>query len=340
MNNDPYTTPELTDAYKNYEATANTAVEYQSAASLLPDKLKAAINEKLDYNKDLIEQKNKYAEQYFNAPSEARAKYVDPESENYIFNPFQAESLVSQYRNQQWQPYQTASDVLSARTGSIADIIKAATDAMVASATTAKDKATLARQKWEDLFGVQKEKINYALKLAELARKSGDSEDDAGLKFTQYMASQYKPTAQQEKDANSAMSGQEAVNKLNSILSGSKGKTAKAYWDKGFLASVSGKETRQYRDAAKEAYDALMRTRTGAALNMDEATFYRTYIPLLTDDDETSKIKLDRLNTIYQRSIDQSKNPYLDILDNYYKETYMGGGSTTVNEADPLGLGI
>jgi len=155
---DPYNTPELQSAYGSYEESANKAIEYNSAASMLPQKLKEAINEKLDYNKDLIEKKNQLASDYFNAPSEARAKYADQSSPNAVWNPMQAEALVSQYRNQAWQPYQTASDVLTARTGSIADIIDSASNAMVASATTAKDKATLARQKWEDLFSVAKQK--------------------------------------------------------------------------------------------------------------------------------------------------------------------------------------
>lgn len=155
---DPYNTPDMQQAYKNYEQSANTAIEYNSAASMLPQKLKDAINEKLDYNKDLIEQKNKLASEYFQAPSEARAKYADPTSANYVFNPFQAEQLVSTTRQQAWQPYQTASDVLTARTGSLADIINAASQAFLGEAGVMKDRAGLARQKWEDLFSVAKQK--------------------------------------------------------------------------------------------------------------------------------------------------------------------------------------
>lgn len=147
---------DLNQAYNTYEQTANKAIEYNSAAALLPEKLKQAVNEKLDYNRELIDKKNELASKYFQAPSEARAKYADPTSANYVFNPFQAENLVSQYRNQAWTPYQTASDILAARTGSIAEGIKSATSAFNAEAGAQTDKASLARQRWADMFDVYK----------------------------------------------------------------------------------------------------------------------------------------------------------------------------------------
>lgn len=145
--------PDISGAYNNYQSATNTANEYVSAAGSLPTKLKDAINEKLDYNKDLISQKNELASKYFQAPSEARAKYADPTSQDYIFNPFQAENLVSQYTNQAYAPYQTASDVLNARTGSIQDIINSASEAFKGQVGAAEGKANLARQTYEDLLG-------------------------------------------------------------------------------------------------------------------------------------------------------------------------------------------
>jgi hypothetical protein len=78
---------------------------------------------------------------YFNAPSQARLQYQD------IFNPFQREALVQTATNNAYLPYKNMTDILSARTGSITDIINAASTAFGAQTTSAKDAATLAQQK-------------------------------------------------------------------------------------------------------------------------------------------------------------------------------------------------
>ena len=67
-----YDDPTLQQAQVEAQTAGSSAVAYQSAASQLPAKLKEAVMGKLDYNKDLIEQKNKAQAQYFQAPSEAR----------------------------------------------------------------------------------------------------------------------------------------------------------------------------------------------------------------------------------------------------------------------------
>src|SRR3990167_8045270 len=96
-----YESPDLLEVQKAATQSQQSYVDYQSAAALLPQKLRDAIQQKLDYNKDLIQQKNKEFSEYAAAPATARAKYADPTSENYIFNPFQAEKLVSEYTAQE-----------------------------------------------------------------------------------------------------------------------------------------------------------------------------------------------------------------------------------------------
>ena len=112
------------------------------------------------------------------------------------------------------------------------------------------------------------------------------------------------PNAQQESDAISAQSGLNAVNQIRTILSSKGGDTARRLWQTGLVGrTIGGKPTRQYADAAREAFDVITRTRTGAALNLDEQKFYATYIPFLTDDKQTSDLKLQRLENIYQKVI-------------------------------------
>ena len=114
-----YTDPSIQEAQQTAEGAATTAAEYQSAASLLPSKLKDAIQGKLDYNKDIIESKNKAMAEYFKAPSMAREKYQD------IWNPFSREKLVAEERAQAYLPFANLTDILGERQGTIADIVQA-----------------------------------------------------------------------------------------------------------------------------------------------------------------------------------------------------------------------
>lgn len=329
---DQYTNnPELTAAATAADTATDTLTQYQTASQMLPEALKSAINEKLDFNKAAIEQKNKSMTDYFNAPSQARVDYQD------IFNPFQREALVQKATNNAYIPYQTNTEVLAQRLGTIQDIINSATGAFGAQVTSAQGAAQAAENKYARLFGLAGAKSDVAYKQAALAKSGGGGGSDDSLSFAKYMAGQYKATAQQEKDANSALSGLDSVNRIKSILAGPGGETAKAMWNRGLLTAVlGGKEGRQYRDAAKEAYDALMRTRTGAALNLSEEKFYKGYIPTYTDDAQTTQVKLQRLEDVYNRTIKSTENPWLDMLNQYGQEEYGVGGSlgNTITQPD------
>ena len=144
----PYNDPNLTAAQTSADNAANTAVQYQSASSVLPNLLKTAINEKIDYNKGLIEAKNKSMVDYFNAPSAARLQYQD------IFNPFQREALVQQSTNNAYLPYANNQDALTQRMGSLSDIINAATGTFGAQANAAQGAASLAQNRYSNLFSL------------------------------------------------------------------------------------------------------------------------------------------------------------------------------------------
>lgn len=170
----PYEDPAIQQAQTGYETAANTATQYQSAADVLPDLLKTAINEKLDYNKDLIAEKNKSMVDYFNAPSQARVQYQD------IFNPFQREALVKQATNNAYLPFATNQEVLKMRTGSLADIINAATGTFGAKVKSLQGAADTAKDKLAYLFQLAGAKSDALYKKASLAQSAGGGNTATG----------------------------------------------------------------------------------------------------------------------------------------------------------------
>jgi hypothetical protein len=143
-----YEDPALLAQQQRATTSANQAGAYQSAAALLPTKLKEAIQEKLDYNKDLIDQKNKAMAEYFQTPSASREKYSN------IFNPMQREALVSKATQTAWQPYQTMADILQQRMGSISDMVGAGTGAFNAATIAAQNQAQQEAQSLESLMKI------------------------------------------------------------------------------------------------------------------------------------------------------------------------------------------
>jgi len=153
-----YQDPSIQEAQTTAETAATTAAEYQSAAALLPSKLKDAVQGKLNYNKDIIEAKNRAMAEYFKAPSAAREKYQD------IWNPFSREKLVTEERAQAYLPFANLTDILKERRGGIADIIEAGTGAFQADVLAKGSAADISRQTYQD-------KLNLASLLADAAYK-------------------------------------------------------------------------------------------------------------------------------------------------------------------------
>jgi hypothetical protein len=154
-----YNDPNLEAARAAASGAASTATSYQSAASMLPAKLKEAIQGKLDYNQDLIKQRNDAASKYFASGSVNREKYQD------IFNPFTRESLVAQSRGQDYNNYANLSDLLTERRGSITDLVNAGTGAFNSSVNAQQGNAALSRQTYEDLLGMADKKTALDLAL-------------------------------------------------------------------------------------------------------------------------------------------------------------------------------
>jgi len=152
-----YNTPELQAARQQAQNAGQTAVNYASAAGQLPTKLREAIMNKVDYNKDIITEQNEAMADYFAAPAESRDKYQN------IWNPFKREALVSRSVANAYAPYATLTDVLGQRMGRIEDIIGAGTGAFDSAVTAQQGAYNLARQGYED-------QLSLADKLAAIAQ--------------------------------------------------------------------------------------------------------------------------------------------------------------------------
>ena len=163
-----YNDPALEQSRTAATNAANVANEYTGAASTYPYKLKEAIQGKLDYNRDLIEQRNKAQENAFAAPAEARLQYQD------IFNPFQREALVSRATAGAYTPLNNLNDILANRMGSISDIVGAGTAGFQSDVAAKQGAAATARQSYQDLLDLATLNTNLALDVEKMNRSSSD----------------------------------------------------------------------------------------------------------------------------------------------------------------------
>ena len=174
--NQYYNDPTLEQARATASGDAGNVANMTKSINLLPYKLRDAINEKLDYNKDLITQKNDAMSNYFAAPSEARVKYAD------IWDPAKREALVARDTSQALVPYSNLQDILSGRMGSINNLVGAAGENARADLTAATNAAALSRQNYQDLLDMADKKTNLALDLYKTNKSAaGDGE---GLDLT------------------------------------------------------------------------------------------------------------------------------------------------------------
>jgi hypothetical protein len=170
-----YNDPALETARTAASSAASNVADMSKSINILPYKLRDAINEKLDYNKDLITQKNKAMEDYFAAPAEGRQQYSD------IWNPTQREALVSRNTAQKYTPYANLQDILATRQGGIENLIGAAGANARADLTASTDQASLLRQQYEDLLGMADKKTQLGLDVARMKQSGSGGSDIAGL---------------------------------------------------------------------------------------------------------------------------------------------------------------
>lgn len=153
---------------QDVQTASQNLADLQTGAGSLPNKLKEALNKKLSYNKDIINQQSETMQNYFAAPSAARAKYQD------VWNPFEREKLVAQDRTMALKPYDTLTGVLDQRMGDVADITEAGVQGwqgMVDAASTQLNAATTrlgtALQAYQIAGGQQSAADELALSVAQ-----------------------------------------------------------------------------------------------------------------------------------------------------------------------------
>ena len=112
----------INNATAGQTADVNTATQdlstLQAGAGNLPQKLKDALNTKLNNNKDIINQQADTMGAYFNSGAEARQKYQN------IWDPFEKAKLVEQQKTMALKPYDVLSGVLENRMGTVNDIVQ------------------------------------------------------------------------------------------------------------------------------------------------------------------------------------------------------------------------
>jgi hypothetical protein len=107
----------ISGAKQDVEETTQAVADVSGAQPGLPFKLREALQKKLDYNRDIIEQQADVEADYIAAPARAREKYQD------VWNPFARERMVAEERAQAYKPYAVLSDVLGQRMGTVSDIV-------------------------------------------------------------------------------------------------------------------------------------------------------------------------------------------------------------------------
>lgn len=170
---------------QDVQTASQNLADLQTGAGSLPNKLKEALNEKLNYNKDIINQQSDVMQQYFAAPSAARAKYQD------VWNPFEREKLVAQDRTMALKPYDTLTGVLDQRMGDVADITTAGVQGwqgMVDAASTQLNAATT--------------RLGTALQAYQIAGGQQSAADELALSVAQFNEAnrQFNATMEMNKD--------------------------------------------------------------------------------------------------------------------------------------------
>jgi hypothetical protein len=134
----------LTQAAQGAQTAQQSASQLGSYAGSIPDALKKAVQNAYKDNQDVLTQLDTATADYLQSPSEARVKFQN------IWNPFQRESLVSQYTSNQAIPMLSYSGIYGQRMGRAGDLINAGVGAYQADVAAKQAAAELAQQTYEN----------------------------------------------------------------------------------------------------------------------------------------------------------------------------------------------
>jgi len=282
----------------NFETAQRSANEASSTAITLGDQLKSALNEKLA-NSPIVSERSQAASGFLTELGNAPTQVLPQNTGGTIFNPSEQASIISGRRAGALMPLLTANQRYDLLSGNISDIVGATSRAAQAEATSKQGEANIADKLLQNLF--KKEELD-------ISRQKAASGGGTSLSQLLSVFRLMQPTATQASDAINARSGLRALDQLQELM-GSKPNIARSAATP--ILSTLNQSARQWNQAAKEAYDILTRTRTGAALNLNEQQFYKEFVPTAIDSAETAKIKLDRLRSLYTDIAAQGDEPSL-----------------------------
>lgn len=179
----------VTSARGAAQNAQGVAADFASKSFTIGDELKRAVQEALDYNKDVLDVRSSALSEYLKAPSDASAMFgvqtfgegekAGQANPDFVWNPFERNKLINDFISTKEIPFMSANAILGAREGTIADTVTAGTNAFRAQAAAAQAAAETANTTYtnvlnEFLKGEELRQNERSLDIQEYsARRSG-----------------------------------------------------------------------------------------------------------------------------------------------------------------------
>lgn len=181
--------PQVTAARLAADKAQSRVADFASKSFTIGDELKQAVQEALDYNKDVIGLRSTALSGYLKSPSDAAAKFgvetfetgdkAGQRNEDFIFNPFERNKAINDFISHEEIPFMNWNTVLGMREGTIGEMVEKGTNAFKAQAAATQAAAAAAQQTYSNVLnefmkGQELSQQNRALDIQEMsARKSG-----------------------------------------------------------------------------------------------------------------------------------------------------------------------
>lgn len=147
--------PDIAAARDSANQAQTAYGQAQQAAITLPDMLKTALSTKLGDNNPIVANRNTALQKYFDvagsAPLDVTAKSAGGNSD-VVFNPAQQQALINSKRGAALAPVSGLNALFGLEVGGLPDIINSTANAYNAQVVGMGNKATSARQAYQDLL--------------------------------------------------------------------------------------------------------------------------------------------------------------------------------------------
>ena len=144
----------LNEARQNTQSAGNVLTSYAGKENTISDELKKVLNEATTPGKtDWADIRSTTLSDYLASPQQARAKYRDPESENFIFNPAQSSRAMAEYVQGSEIPFLSANTLFSMMTEQEPEMIQSGANVFKAQQGAAQTAYNVANQIYSNLMG-------------------------------------------------------------------------------------------------------------------------------------------------------------------------------------------